>query len=133
MCLYLQDVLETKLERKRKNQFGAPVGKKMVVFVDDLNMPQPGILSMLSTCECQVRSLLFRNLYPEVFGAQPPIELLRQCLDSHGFYDRKKLFWNKITDVLFVAACGPPGGGRNMVFIYLFYKMKIIVLMLLVV
>lgn len=35
---FLQDALETKLERKRKNQFGAPVGKKMVVFVDDVRL-----------------------------------------------------------------------------------------------
>lgn len=36
----LQDVLETKLEKKRKNLYGAPVGKKVVLFVDDLNMPR---------------------------------------------------------------------------------------------
>lgn len=30
-----------------------------------------------------------------------------------GFYDRKKLFWKEIEDLTVVAACGPPGGGRQ--------------------
>jgi dynein heavy chain len=88
----LQDALEMKLEKKRKGVLGPPAGKKMAVFVDDLNMPQP-----------------------EVYGAQPPIELLRQIMDNGGFYDRKKLTFNKVKDVVFMAACGPPGGGRNKV------------------
>jgi dynein heavy chain len=28
-------------------------------------------------------------------------------------YDRQKLFWKDIEDVVFTAACAPPGGGRN--------------------
>ena len=60
----------------------------MVVMVDDLNMPQK-----------------------ETYGAQPPIELLRQFMDHGGWYDRENTFRN-MQDVLFVAAMGPPGGGR---------------------
>ena len=45
--------------------------------------------------------------------SQPPIELLRQFQDHKGFYDRKKLFWKDIDDTLLVAACAPPGGGRQ--------------------
>lgn len=85
----LQDNFETKLDKKRKNLLGAPVGKKVVFFVDDLNMP-----------------------LREEYFAQPPLELLRQAL-AGGFYDRKKLFFKKIKDVVFLAACGAPGGGRN--------------------
>lgn len=35
----LKDVLEAKLEKKRKNLLGPPAGKKMLFFIDDLNMP----------------------------------------------------------------------------------------------
>mmetsp|Transcript_44767 Transcript_44767/g.87731 ORF Transcript_44767/g.87731 Transcript_44767/m.87731 type:complete len:3997 (-) Transcript_44767:184-12174(-) len=86
----LQDAVETKLEKKRKNLFGAPVGKTMVLFVDDVNMPTK-----------------------EEYGAQPPIELFRQMIDSGGFYDRKKLFFKYVKDTVFVTACAAPGGGRN--------------------
>jgi dynein heavy chain, axonemal len=86
----LRDVLETKLEKKRKNLLGPPSGKKMFLFIDDLNMP----------------SL-------ETYGAQPPNELLRQLIDQGGFYDVDKLFFKSVKDVIVVSACAPPGGGRN--------------------
>lgn len=52
---------------------GAPGNKQVVIFVDDLNMPRL-----------------------DRYGSQPPIELLRQYQDFHGFYDRSKLFWKEI-------------------------------------
>ena len=61
----------------------------MVIMVDDLNMPQK-----------------------ETYGAQPPIELLRQFMDHQGWYDRENSF-RTMQDVLFIAAMGPPGGGRS--------------------
>ncbi|KAK3237368.1 hypothetical protein CYMTET_52553, partial [Cymbomonas tetramitiformis] len=85
-----QMYIESKLEKKRKTRFGAPVGKRLVCFIDDVNMPAR-----------------------EEYGAQPPVELMRQFLDFKGFYDRKKLFWKEIEDTTLVAACAPPGGGRN--------------------
>lgn len=71
-------------------RYGAPPGKKVVFFIDDVNMPAR-----------------------ERYGAQPPIELLRQFQDYRGMYDRKQLFWRDIEDVTLCAACGPPGGGRQ--------------------
>ncbi|XP_040003149.1 dynein heavy chain 6, axonemal [Xiphias gladius] len=85
-----QEIIESKLEKKRKNILGAPGNKKLVVFVDDLNMPK---------LDC--------------YGSQPPIELLRQFQDFSGFYDRKKFFWKEIQEMTIAAACAPPGGGRN--------------------
>ena len=86
----VQMTIESKLEKKRKNLLGAPSGRKTVVFVDDVNMP-----------------------LVETYGAQPPVELLRQFLDFKGFWDRDKLFWKDIVDVLMFAGAAPPGGGRS--------------------
>eukprot|EP00606_Chrysophyceae_sp_TOSAG23-5_P001616 GSChrysophyteH2.ASY1.ANO1.110.1 assembled CDS len=87
--LVVQTSIESKLEKKRKNLLGAPSGRKVVVFVDDINMPTV-----------------------ETYGAQPPVELLRQLLDHKGFYDRDKIFWKELENVLLFVGAAPPGGGR---------------------
>ena len=48
------------------------------------------------------------------YGAQPPIEILRQFQDYKGWFGRDNVF-RSIVDVQFLSACGPSGGGRNLV------------------
>lgn len=49
----------------------------------------------------------------ERYGAQPPIELLRQLLDQGGFYDRPQFFFKQIEKFIILCAAAPPGGGRS--------------------
>ncbi|XP_043475594.1 dynein axonemal heavy chain 6 isoform X1 [Leptopilina heterotoma] len=86
----IQEILELKLEKKKRTMLGAPVGKRICIFIDDVNMPKL-----------------------DTYGSQPPIELLRQFLDFGGIYDRDKLFWKTMEDIVLSCACAPPGGGRN--------------------
>ena len=82
----VQDILESRMDNRRRNERGPPVGMVHLVFVDDLNMPEV-----------------------EQYGAQPPLELLRQVIDSGGWYDRKELVFKKILDTVFLAAMATAG------------------------
>lgn len=86
-----QELVDSRLDRRRRGVYGPSHQRKMIVFLDDLNMPKL-----------------------EKFGAQPPIELLRQVMDHGGWYDIQDGF-HQLTDVQFVSAMSPMGGGRNQV------------------
>ena len=86
----VQDIIETKVEKRTKGVF-VPIGnKKLVTFVDDLNMPSK-----------------------DTYGSQPPLELLRQWMDYEFFYDRQRQVVKYIRGMQIVGAMGPPGGGRT--------------------
>lgn len=63
----LQDGIESRLEKRTKAHFAPAGGRKMIVFLDDLNMP-----------------------VKETYGSQPPLELLRQWVGYGFWYDRLK-------------------------------------------
>ncbi|KAL0221332.1 hypothetical protein RCL1_001186 [Eukaryota sp. TZLM3-RCL] len=83
----LQTIIESQLERKAGRNYGPPGTRKLVFFVDDLNMPEV-----------------------DTYGTQSPITLLRQHLDCQHFYDRQKLTLKVIQNVQLVAAMNPTAG-----------------------
>ena len=69
----------------------APIGgKKLVAFIDDLNMPQKS-----------------------TFGFMPPLELLKLWVDNGFWYDREKCEVKHIKELQLMASMAPPGGGRS--------------------
>ena len=67
------------------------MGKRLVMFIDDLNMPRV-----------------------DLYGTQQPIALLKLFVERKGLYDRgKELGWKHMKDVQVAGAMGPPGGARN--------------------
>ena len=87
-----QGIIDGKLGKRRKGIYGPPMGKRCVIFVDDVNMPKK-----------------------ETYGAQPPIEILRQAMSQSGWYNLSENVFAELQDLQFVGAMGPPGGGRTQV------------------
>ncbi|XP_011803966.1 PREDICTED: dynein heavy chain 10, axonemal [Colobus angolensis palliatus] len=87
----IQRNLEANVEKRTKDTYGPPMGKRLLVFMDDMNMPRV-----------------------DEYGTQQPIALLKLLLEKGYLYDRgKELNCKSIRDLGFIAAMGKAGGGRN--------------------
>ncbi|ODM99586.1 Dynein heavy chain 7, axonemal [Orchesella cincta] len=86
----VQELIINKLDKKGRGTYGPPTGKKCIIFIDDMNMP-----------------------VTEIYGAQPPIEILRQYFDHKHWYEKKDISKIYLENIQFMAAMGPPGGSRQ--------------------
>lgn len=83
----LQTVLEKPLEKKAGRNYGPPGTKKLVYFIDDMNMPEV-----------------------DNYGTVQPHTLLRQHLDYKHWYDRQKLTLKEIQNCQYVSCMNPTAG-----------------------
>ncbi|XP_022380343.1 dynein heavy chain 9, axonemal [Enhydra lutris kenyoni] len=83
----LQAVLEKPLEKKAGRNYGPPGHKKLIYFIDDMNMPEV-----------------------DAYGTVQPHTIIRQHLDYGHWYDRNKLSLKEVRNVQYVSCMNPTAG-----------------------
>ena len=85
--------IEDVTDKRTGKIYGPPTGKMLFVFVDDMNMPKV-----------------------DTYGTQQPIATLLHLISRGQMYDYVKTLEPRLyKDMRYLAAMGPPGGGRNQV------------------
>ncbi|OQR81950.1 dynein heavy chain, partial [Thraustotheca clavata] len=85
--------IQANVDKRTGKIYGPPAGKKLAIFIDDMNMPKV-----------------------DLYGTQQPIALLHFVVSKGCMYDRgKELDLRMLKDLQYIGAMGPPGGGRNQV------------------
>ena len=81
------------VEKRTKNTIGPPSGKRLLCFMDDLNMPSE-----------------------DKYGTQQPIALLKLMIGREGTFEcDRDVTWLHMKDIQYIAAMGHPSGSRGQV------------------
>lgn len=83
----LQKIMEQKIDKRSGRVYGPPGTKKLIYFIDDLNMP-----------------------YVDAFGTQSPSCLIRQHMDYGSWFDVTKLEKKEVHDVQYISCMNHTAG-----------------------
>ncbi|EAY20056.1 Dynein heavy chain family protein [Trichomonas vaginalis G3] len=73
---------------KHHGVFGPLTNQQLVIFLDNIGAVKP-----------------------EIYGAQPPLELIRQLCDYGGWYNTSNVEFQNVVDTTLIACMGPAGSG----------------------
>ncbi|KAL5112917.1 Dynein heavy chain 10 axonemal [Taenia crassiceps] len=84
--------LNANLEKRSKGVYGPRAGKRLLLFIDDLHMPET-----------------------DPFGTQQPVALLKLLLTNHGLFDRSSsnFKWRRVLDTSYLATMTTSCTGRE--------------------